>query len=94
MHAYTGHWSTSYYLEQARKRLAEERKLYAKNRAMHRSLDRKARLLTDLNDLSRKLRVLQKSRLTRTNMSSTVQRKMRRLLHRFNQLTSALESLQ
>jgi hypothetical protein len=60
MHAYTGNWTISHYIATERVRLAADRKRAADNRRKHRSLDRRERLLADLEAVDKRLRALRR----------------------------------
>jgi hypothetical protein len=56
MHAGTGHWTTARFCEVERKRLEADRVRAAENRRKHRELDRRERLLRDLEAVDKKLK--------------------------------------
>jgi hypothetical protein len=88
MHAYTGNWTTSHYIATERVRLAADRKRAADNRRKHRSLDRRERLLADLEAVDKRLRA--QGKLGARANTFTVAT----LLRRRNKLVDALNSSQ
>lgn len=84
MLANTGHWTTERFVDVERRRLARERR-EAETRREHRSLDRRARLLADLEAVDKKLRAA-------TLKSSAPQSHWTTLLRRRNKLVDALNA--
>jgi hypothetical protein len=92
MLAYTGHWNTSHYLAEERKRLARERVAAARDRAAHRKLDRRARLLRDLEAVDKKLKAAVKLNRGQHHLSPAQTAQATVLLRRRNRLVDALNA--
>jgi len=87
MLAGTHYWTGSHYLNHQRKRLEAERKQAAKDRAAHRKLDRRERLVRDLAAIEERLRPMLRLRF----LNEHTERRFRNLLKRRNQMVDALD---
>lgn len=94
MLAHTGHWNTEHYIRVERKRLEAERAIYAERRRKHRSLERRERLLRDLEAIDKKLKVLLKTVEHRKQLPGVPKYGARvvTLLRRRNRIVDALNA--
>jgi len=93
MLAYTGTWSTSHYLATERKRLERERVLAADNRRKHRSLDRRERLLKDLEVVDKKLKHYVSKRYYALARATCLLRRRNKLVNALNEYVGTSQSV-